>query len=370
MRVLINAYSARLGGGQTYLINLLRRLPDTPSLELLVYAPASLELPNDARITRLSSTWPTTHPIARSLWERIVLPRVLRERNVDVLFCPGGVIATPVPPGCRTVTMFRNMIPFDMRARRALPYGPQRVRNWLLERVMLKSMANADLVIFISEFARNVIVSRISVRASSTIPHGVPEAFKTADQVLDRPEFLPDGDYVLYVSRFDVYKHHFEVVSAYARLPEALRRRYRLLLIGESDMPEAQRVRDLIAREGLGDQVVILGAVKYALLPAVYRHSALTLFASSCENCPNILLEALGAGRPVLSSSVDPMPEFAGDAVRYFNPRKPDEIAAVMQEVLQTSALAAELGHKAAERSRRYDWSKTAEATWQRILSL
>lgn len=370
MRILINAFSARLGGGQTYLINLLRRLPDGESLELLVYAPDALELPSDSRIKRLTSKWPTTNPIARALWERLVLPKVLRERRVDVLFCPGGVVATPVPRGCRKVTMFRNMIPFDMRARRALPYGPQRVRNWLLERVMLKSMAAADLVIFISDFARKVIVSRISVRESITIPHGVPEAFKTAGQELERPAFLPEGEYILYVSRFDVYKHHFEVVSAYARLPEALRSRYRLLLIGESDMPEAERVRELIERHTLADRVVILGAVKYALLPAAYRHAALTLFASSCENCPNILLEALGAGRPVLSSSVDPMPEFAGDAVRYFDPREPDEIMAVMRDVLESPALAAELGHKAAERSRRYDWSMTAAATWQRILSL
>lgn len=370
MRILINAYSARLGGGQTYLINLLRRLPESQSLELLVYAPASLELPDDPRIKRLTTKWPTTNPIARALWERLVLPRVLRVHRADVLFCPGGVIATRVPRGCRTVTMFRNMIPFDMRARRALPLGPQRMRNWLLERVMLKSMAAADLVIFISEFAREVIVSRISVRESATIPHGVPEAFKTADRELERPAFVPEDDYILYVSRFDVYKHHFEVVSAYARLPEALRSRYRLLLIGECDMPEADRVRELIAQNGLGERVVIGGAVKYPLLPAAYRHAALTLFASSCENCPNILLEALGAGRPVLSSSVDPMPEFAGDAVRYFDPRKPDEIEAAMRDVLENPVLATELGHRASERSKRYDWSKTAEATWQRILAL
>ncbi|MGN6087579.1 glycosyltransferase family 4 protein [Trinickia sp.] len=370
MRILINAYSARLGGGQTYLINLLRRLPEDPSLELLVYAPASLELPNDPRIERLTSKWPTTNPIARALWERLVLPKVLRARSVDVLFCPGGVIATRVPRGCRKVTMFRNMMPFDMRARLALPFGPQRARLWLLERVMLKSMAAADLVIFISEFAREVIASRISVRQSVTIPHGVPEAFKTADRAIERPPFVPEDDYILYVSRFDLYKHHFEVVSAYARLPEALRSRYRLLLIGESDMPEADRVRELIAHHGLGERVVILGAVKYPLLPAAYRHAALILFASSCENCPNILLEALGAGRPVLSSSVDPMPEFAGDAARYFDPRKPEEIEAAMLDVLQNPALASELGDRASERSRRYDWSKTAEATWQRILSL
>ena len=370
MRILINALNARLGGGQTYLINLLKHLPASSSLELFVYAPESLALPEDPRIKRLKTTWPTTNPLARSLWERFALPRILREHKVDVLFCPGGVIATRPPAGCQSVTMFRNMMPFDMRVRRAMPFGFQRLRVRLLERVMLKSMASASLVIFISEFARKVIESRIRVHQAVTIPHGIPEIFRTAAQDPARPSFLPAGDYLLYVSRFDLYKHHYQVVSAYGRLPTDLRRRYKLVLIGESDMPEGERVRALINELGLADEVVILGAVKYFDLPAAYKHATLTLFASSCENCPNILLEALGAGRPVLSSSVQPMPEFGGDAALYFDPREPDQIATAMLTILQKPELAQDLGRKAAERSYKYDWPKTADATWQNILSL
>lgn len=370
MRILINALSARLGGGQTYLINLLKRLPEAESFEVLVYAPDSLELPEDPRIQRLRSAWPTTNPLLRAVWERFALPSILKRTKADILFCPGGVIATSPPKGCRTVTMFRNMIPFDMVARRAMPYGSQRARNWMLERVMLRSMASANLVIFISEFARSVIESRIRVRQAVTIPHGVPEIFRTAGQHPARPAFLPEGEYLLYVSRFDRYKHHYQVVSAYSFLPAEVRARYKLLLIGESDLPEGARVRTLIEQKNLGNEVVILGAVKYFDLPAAYRFATLTLFASSCENCPNILLEALGAGRPILSSSIQPMPEFGGDAVRYFDPLNAQDIAAAIQDVLGTPALASEMGRKAAQRSHHYDWPKTAEDTWREILSL
>lgn len=370
MKILINALSARLGGGQTYLINLLEHLPVREDIEILVYAPESLKLPQHAKIRRCSTRWPTTNPIARALWEKYALPGILREDSVNVLFCPGGTINTRPPRGCKTVTMFRNMIPFDMRVRKSLPPGTQRVRNWLLERIMLKSMASADLTIFISDYARQIIEQRIKLKQAVTIPHGINPAFKTYDKQISRLPVAPEGKYILYVSRFDVYKHHYEVVEAYASLPEDLRQQYKLVLAGECGNAEADRVIALINRTGLQERICILGAIPYRDLPALYRHADLVLFASSCENCPNILLEALGAGRPVLSSSVMPMPEFGGAGAGYFSPFDPGDIARKITGVLSDPKLSREMAEAAAIRSREFDWAASASETWDRILGL
>jgi glycosyltransferase involved in cell wall biosynthesis len=190
------------------------------------------------------------------------------------------------------------------------------------------------------------------------------------NKTLPRPGGVPAGDYLLYVSRFDVYKHHFEVVSAYASLPPGLRKRCSLVLVGECHMAEAARVQRLIAEKRLESQVVIVGAVPYAALPAFYRHARATVFASSCENCPNILLEALGAGRPVVSSNVMPMPEFGGENLAYFSPYDAADIAAKLHAVLTDEAHASSLARAARERSQRYDWTATARETWQSILDL
>lgn len=370
LKVVINAFSARLGGGQTYLRNLLAYMPERDDLEVLVFAPVDLDLPNHPQLRRMVTRWPTTNPLLRALWERLVLPRVLRREQADVLFCPGGVVAATPPAGCRVVTMFRNMIPFDPSTCKNIPWGLQRLRNVILKRVMLKSMANADLTIFISDHARGVIEAMTRIKKPVTIPHGISRAFRSFDQALKRPSFLPEGEYLLYVSRFDVYKHHYEVVSAYARLPDALRRRFGLVLAGEADLPEAVHVRQLIERLDLGERVRLLGAIPYSELPAVYHHAHLVLFASSCENCPNILLEALSSGRPVLSSNVMPMPEFGGDAVAYFSPFDPDDILKTMQKVLTDNDYAQHLAVAAARRSARYDWESTAKATWANIFRL
>jgi len=370
MKILVNAFSARLGGGQTYLLGLLRHVPDDAGLEVLVLAPASLALPEHPRIRPLRPRWPVDNPVLRTLWEKIRLPALLRAERVDVLFCPGGVIATKPPRGCRTATMFRNMIPFDTRVRRSVPFGLQRVRNWLLHRAMLASMSSADLTIFVSEHSRRLIESLAPVPRAVTLPHGIGAAFRTYALSLPRPDFLPQDDYMLYVSRFDVYKHHFEVVSAYAQLPEAVRASAKLVLVGETGTAQSARVAELVAKHGLLERVVMTGPIPYAQLPAVYRNARLILFASSCENCPNILLEALGAGRPIANSNVMPMPEFGGDAVAYFSPYDPSDIAATMERLLADDAFARTLAEKAGARSERYDWPETARRTWRHLCEL
>src|SRR5688572_16839898 len=161
MRIVVDALSARLGGGQTYLINLFQALPALDGSEFLVIAPASLPLPVDRPdIRSLPVSWPVQNPALRAIWQRWMLPRLLRQLRADVLFVPGGVVWTRVPDGCVTVTMFRNMVPFDRAQRSRYPIGYQRFRNWVLERAMLHSMLAADLVIFVSDYARHVIETR------------------------------------------------------------------------------------------------------------------------------------------------------------------------------------------------------------------
>lgn len=370
MKIVINALSARLGGGQTYLRNLLAHLPAQPGLDILVYAPASLRLPEDQRIRRGTTIWPTENPVLRTLWEIGALPSILAKEKAQVLFCPGGVIALRLPAGCKTATMFRNMIPFDPAALARIPFGLQKVRNFILRRVMLRSMVNADLTIFISDHARRVIEALVHVRNPVTIPHGISAAFRTHAQTLPRPAWLPKGEYLLYVSRFNVYKHQFEVASAFAALPPELSSRYKLLLVGETDEVLVRRVTDFARKKGLESQILVVGSVAYDDLPAVYHHASVNLFASSCENCPNILLEALGAGRPVLSSDVMPMPEFGGDAVDYFSPTDPKSICDALARILQNETRRNSLAAAAARRSADFDWASTSRATWQYITGL
>ena len=144
----------------------------------------------------------------------------------------------------------------------------------------------------------------------------------------------------------------------------------KLLLVGPSDTAYADKVRRRIAVLGLQDEVTLTGNVARELLPAVYGRAIANIFASSCENCPNCLLEALAAGRPLLCSDYQPMPELAGSAPLYFDPYSPQTLAHQFCRVLDDDALRAQLARASRERAATFQWHTSSLRTWRALCDL
>jgi glycosyltransferase involved in cell wall biosynthesis len=167
-----------------------------------------------------------------------------------------------------------------------------------------------------------------------------------------------------------VYKAQVEVLRAYALLKRWRPKREKLILAGPERPRYAQKVRDEIDRLALRNDVLLAGPVPHDQLPPLYQNALINIFASECENCPNIMLEALASGRPLLASNRPPMPEFGGDAAIYFDPAAPDELARRLFSIIDDPVRLAELSAKAKERAQLYDWERTAHATWTVISEL
>jgi len=367
--MLIDALSARQGGGQTYLLNLLSRLPEGEPSRIFLLAPEEVgRQVASERVELLHPRWPVHNAVMRSIWERFMLPRYARQFGASVVFFPGGFVASEAPRGTHRVTMFRNVIPFDLTQRRRYALGYQRLRNWVLERVMLKSMLSADLVIFLSAYGRSLIEKGAggAIPGAVVIPHGVSPAFRNA-AATTRPEWLPPHPYLLYVSSFEPYKAQLEVVRAFSRLLQEWKEPLSLVLVGPANTAYARVVREEIVRLGLESRVLVAGSRPYGELPAIHYHCLIGIFASEAENCPNVLLEAMAAGKPILCSRRPPMPEFGGDAVSYFEPSNVGELAAQLSQLLREPEERARLGARAAQWSLRFDWEKTARATWSAL---
>jgi len=366
--MLIDALSARRGGGQTYLRNLLTRLPPGEPARIYVLAQPELEAElSSNRVQVVQPKWPMHNGLLLSIWKKLFLRGYAEKLGASLVFFPGGIVGAAIPSGALSATMFRNVIPFDMEQRRRYGLSYQRLRNWLLERVMLKDMLGADRVIFLSDYGRSLIEKYAgrAIAGAVTIPHGVSDAFRSGGP---RPAWLPKTPYVLYVSTFEPYKAQVEVVQAFGRVIREWKEPLSLLLLGYQHTPYGDRVQQEIARLGLSDRVVMPGNRPYAELPAANHHALVTVFASEAENCPNVLLEAMASGKPILCSNRPPMPEFGGEAVWYFDPAKPEQLAAQLLRLLREPDSRASLATRAAERSRRYDWDETARRTWAALL--
>lgn len=305
--------------------------------------------------------------IHRWLWQKLALPRMLRRLKAKVIYCPGGSVSVSPSNAYRTVTAFRNMLPFSPMERNRYPLGYMRLRLWLLKFLQGRSFQKADLVIFISKYAKEVIDRAVTSRrgCSVVIPHGVTDDFLTRADCID-DSTLPTN-YVLYVSIIDVYKAQIEVLRAWTILRKDRVTREKLILIGPEYVPYGKKVRAEIEKLDLQDEVIILGKVPYPELPAYYQHAKINLFASSCENCPNILLEALASGQPMLCSNYPPMPEFGSNAVQYFDPYNPAELAKKLAVLLDDPVAQVDWGNRAGRRALAFKWQETASSTWSAL---
>ena len=115
-----------------------------------------------------------------------------------------------------------------------------------------------------------------------------------------------------------------------------------------------------------GNQTFITyrGAVPYENLDAIYAAADIGVFASSCENMPNILLEGMAAGLPMACSHMGPMPEVLGDAGIYFDPEDANSIARALRELIESPDLRAQLARAAFDRAQAFSWKRCADETF------
>jgi glycosyltransferase involved in cell wall biosynthesis len=170
---------------------------------------------------------------------------------------------------------------------------------------------------------------------------------------------------LIYVSIVNQYKHQWHVVEAVAMARKATGLNLQIDLVGPAYGPALNRLNVAIARhDPMGEWVIYRGAIDYEELHEIYAKAAIGIFASSCENMPNILLEMMAVGLLVLSSDRGPMPEILGDAGLYFDPEKPISLATILTEVLSLNGQVKDISLAARDKALTYSWERCATETF------
>ena len=83
------------------------------------------------------------------------------------------------------------MLPFSDEERRRYPYGYTRSRLAILKYIQSRSFRQANLVVFISQFAKSIIDIVVGPRAGKAvvIPHGVNDRFREPGRTECRAQF-------------------------------------------------------------------------------------------------------------------------------------------------------------------------------------
>lgn len=370
----IDASNIRAGGGITHLAQMLASvvLPAAGIRRIVVWGgQATLaRLPDGDSLTKIHVRWLDRSLPFRILWQQLGLARAARRAGCGALFSPGGSV--PLTGHIPCVTMSQNMLPFEPQERKRFGW-----RSWMywkllaLRRVQGRSFRQAAGVIFLTRYARDTVRAQVAVHRDRLIPHGIElRFFRETWQPHGTREYTEVNPFrLLYVSIIDVYKHQDMVASAVTQL-RARGLPVSVEFVGPAYGPALERLEDVIRKLDRPRHFLRhRGPVAFETLHTAYAEADAFVFASSCENLPNILLEAMAGRLPIACSNRGPMPEVLGDAGVYFDPEQPAEIARAIEQLYADPSLRAALGAKAQERARGYSWKRCAQETLEFIAS-
>lgn len=248
------------------------------------------------------------------------------------------------------------------------PQHHPRERIAFMERQMPRTLAQAAMIIADSEFVRRELIELLGISAAriQTVPLGVEESFhpySLAERALVLTRYdLAHLPYLLVVATLEPRKNLPRLVDAYSRLPDALRRRHPLVIVGTRGWLTEELERRLEPLER-GGQIKRLGYIPQEDLPLLYAGAWAFAFPSLYEGFGLPLLEAMRSGVPVLTANRSSLPEVAGDAAILVDPEDVDTISAGLERLLTDEAwrgLAVERGLRQAQP---FSWSRCVENT-------
>jgi glycosyltransferase involved in cell wall biosynthesis len=134
------------------------------------------------------------------------------------------------------------------------------------------------------------------------------ELFRPEDRDQARKKFGVSGFVLASVGNLIPTKGHQHVIEALKALPDA-----ELLIAGRG--PHESEFRILAERMGVAARVKFLGVLPQAELRLLYSAADALVLASVREGWPNVLLEAMACGTPVIASDVGGVPEIVANPV-------------------------------------------------------
>ena len=238
------------------------------------------------------------------------LARLLRREQIDLLHAhqyPGFFYGIAARLLCR-----RPPLLFTEHGRHH-PDHPRRKRM-ILNRMLLE---RRDVVVAVGAAVRQALVDnegfpakRVRIIYNGVPLRVVPEPGLVRLEVRRELGLASTDLVLLFVARLDSVKDHATAIRAFRQV---LQRRDDVRLVIVGDGPERPAIEALVRDHGLAGRVHLLGLRRD--VPRLLAAGDGLLLTSVSEGIPLSVIEAMGAGLPVVATSVGGLPEVVSDGV-------------------------------------------------------
>ena len=157
---------------------------------------------------------------------------------------------------------------------------------------------------------------------------------------------LADEQVIITIGRMSAEKGHADLLNALAVMEQVPNLpNYRLVLVG--DGPEEETLRRQASKLGITERIVMPGFQRN--VAPYYAMATIFALPSHSEGSPNVVLEAMSAGLPIVATTVGGVPEILEHekTALLVTPRNPELMATALVQVLGSEELRRRLGSSA-----------------------
>lgn len=212
-----------------------------------------------------------------------------------------------------------------------------RIPNGIVRRNTLKVLRDSETVTTVS---RDLAKTAISLGADPDHTHAIlngcdTSVFRPRDRAAARQQLgiAADAEVVLYIGRYDLRKGILELVDAATSL-RANHPRLRTYLLGGG--PDEAALRERITHHRAEETILLVPPVRTDLVSGWTAACDIVTLPSYMEGCPNVVIEGLASGRPIVATNVGGIPELVDNSCgRLVPPRDAAALAAALDDALR-----------------------------------
>lgn len=377
MKIGIDATNIGSGGGVTHLKEILNNFNHEMfknDIEKIVVFSSQLVLDQLNDFDFLDKV--TYDKLNKSLLSRIYFQLFKFDNEIikhcDILFSLAGDYIGKFTP---LVSMSRNMLLYERDIWIDIKSPIEILRFWLNFKKQEKCFKSSKGIIFISKYAKDYISNQLHLenKNKSLIHHGISSRFIGN---VDNQRHISEYDFnnpfkFLYVSTIHVYKNHTNLVKAITALREEGYPIIINLVGGIIFKSEGDKLLRLINKVDPKKEFIFYnGNSEYEKIDLFYKHTNGIIYASTCENMPNILIESMASGLPIACSDKEPMPEFLKEGGFYFDAKSVSSIKKALKVYLESPKERSLNAEISIQYAKEYSWKKTSNQTFEYITKI
>ncbi len=307
---------------------------------------------------------PTRHPLLWVFWFEFRIPAILKKYHADLFLSPDGYLSlrTPVPqlPVIHDLNFVHR--PKD------LPRLTSAYYNFYFPRFARK----ATRIATVSEWSKKDISESFGIKPGQidVVYNGCSKTFlprNDKDIAMVREKYTGGHTYFLFVGALHPRKNIGGLLEAFEEFKIRSASPVKLVIVG-GKMFKTGQIMEKYQSMTYRDEVIFTGRVSDGELRQIYGAALALTYVPFFEGFGIPVVEAMGAGIPVISSFTTSLSEVGGDAVLFVDPAQPGHIASAMLKIASSEALRKSLIEKGFRQKEKFTWERSATLLWESIL--